>query len=134
MDQTFCHIKNRPCYRDDCIPGTFCAMYEKPADEATRRIRRLAKEGKVEFAETEEVEKYEQVIYEFLDTVLSIKRAFVSDESNLSDFVDHAHGRQDRAETAILARANKIYSLGLTTAHIRLTEIAKQIIAKRSPI
>ena len=30
MSDTFCHVKNRPCYRDDCEPGKFCAMYDKP--------------------------------------------------------------------------------------------------------
>ena len=50
MSDTFCHVKNRPCYRDDCEPGKFCAMYDKPvtdtpadpiADEAREFAKRL---------------------------------------------------------------------------------------------
>ena len=33
MSDIFCLVKNRPCYRDDCEPGKFCAMYDKPVTD-----------------------------------------------------------------------------------------------------
>ena len=58
MSDTFCHVKNRPCYRDDCEPGKFCAMYDKPvtdtpADPIAAEAREIAARVLIEHFDAE---------------------------------------------------------------------------------
>jgi len=62
-DDGFCHVKNRPCMRDDCIPGEHCVMYpkeDKPTDDysqAKRRIEELERQVRGYQQECREVEQ-----------------------------------------------------------------------------
>jgi hypothetical protein len=52
------------------------------------KIKKLAEEGKIEFAEAFTIEEYDDIAEEFLKTVCDINfnECFISDDSALSDF------------------------------------------------
>jgi len=52
------------------------------------KIRRLADEGKIEFAESDEIDEYYDIAREFIESIfgISIDECMISDESALSDF------------------------------------------------
>ena len=57
-------------------------------EEATAKINKLAAEGKITYAETFEIESYEDIAREFLKTMFDVEydECFISDESTLNDF------------------------------------------------
>lgn len=57
------------------------------ADEATKRIREAAAEGKIEFASEEGIESFDDAfVHEFMVECVGVKGYWISDESGLSDF------------------------------------------------
>lgn len=61
-------------------------LKRKPVDEVTVvRIRRAVREGRVEFASQDTIEKYRQQVDRILDDI-GFSTALVTDESRFSDF------------------------------------------------
>lgn len=57
-------------------------------DDATERMRKAAEEGRITYAETDEIENYDEIARELLQEIFDIDYddCFISDESALSDF------------------------------------------------
>lgn len=67
-------------------------------DEAEKKIRQSAKEGKVVFASQENMEFFEEFSQHFLHVILDCEGAWLSDESSLSDFHPRDAGSYERIE------------------------------------
>lgn len=55
-------------------------------DEAEKRIKKAAAEGRIEFGSSDEVDQYEEEAETLLNGVLDLDRWWISDMSALSDF------------------------------------------------
>lgn len=75
-------------------------------DKALKLIRKAASEGGVEFADSTYADKLNGTIMSFLDRIFSIKRAFVSDETCVGDFI---HGNRDWNH--VKNKINEIYGI-----------------------
>lgn len=77
--------------------GTAEAMRLKDVEA---KVKKLAREGKVEFAEGGRVEAYPKIRDEFLEHVLGHPEAFISDRSYVSDFFSFGKDRDEESEYA----------------------------------
>lgn len=75
-------------------------------DKALKLIRKAASEGRVEFADSQYADELDSVIMPFLDRIFGIKRAFVSDETSIGDFI---HGNRDWNH--VKNKINEIYGI-----------------------
>ena len=57
------------------------------SQDDTERIRKLAREGKIEFAADDRIQYLQQYVNKILETI-GFPEAFVTDESTISDFID----------------------------------------------
>jgi hypothetical protein len=80
-------------------------------EEATAKIQKAAAEGRITYAETLDIEDYEDIAREFLKNMFDIEydECFISDESTLSDFASCCVPNDVAIETFTL---QEYYSIG----------------------
>lgn len=68
-------------------------------DDAEKKIRKLAAEGKVEFSPQDSIEAFDQgFVDEFLSAICDVSGAWISDLSTLSDFPPEMEEMYSRIE------------------------------------
>ncbi len=95
----------------------------KTPAEALERIKKAAKEGKVEFVPTDNADDYSDEIIELLSNIIGerrAKRAFVSNESTIGHFLS------DDEEKATLELLSNKYGFHIQRADL-VWEVAKKI-------
>ena len=118
MSDTFCHVKNRPCYRDDCEPGKFCAMYDKQekamtAREPTEAMRETAYEFLVEHGPLlvaaarrgVRADGFDALIEQTKTTIAALTRA-LAEQDTAARLAGFAEAREMAAQTAENAISN----------------------------
>lgn len=80
-------------------------------EEAEAKIREAAKEGRIVYAPSDEVEDYDEIARDFLKRIFDINfdECFISDESSLADFA--GCGMPEEYDTSELT-IEQYYALG----------------------
>ena len=97
-----------------------------PPEEALARIKEHAKAGRIAYASTDQVERYEAEAWEVLD-VIGIRRAWFSDLSGVGEFLS-VKGEAERP--AVLEQLSNKFGFHIQGKD-RLWKVAQRIRASR---
>jgi hypothetical protein len=68
-------------------------------DEAEKKIRQAAEEGKIKFCESDGVDSFDRsFVNEFMLSILGLREFWISDKSSLTDFGGHAQDAGKKIE------------------------------------
>jgi acyl-CoA hydrolase len=114
-------------------------MGEKPIltpEQATKLMRKAAREGRVEMAPAEAVENYQEVADQFMQRIFGLEPGdyMISDLSSLSDFCSFGSSPEERDEwmKPVSQTIREVYGITVTDRRTYLVDVFREIANRQS--